>query len=140
MSQDLDSEFKTRRIRQLILRIIIPVVITLFLVSILLHFSNPQIIFELIRYSAPNSLIAAFCVYVCVYLFRAVRFRQFPILNQLSTWDLLPIASLHSFMNLIFPMRSGELSLVYLLRKFHKTEIGSGIGIHFSFVSSISLH
>jgi hypothetical protein len=26
-------------------------------------------------------------------------------------------------------MRSGELSLVYLLRRFHKTEIGSGIGI-----------
>jgi uncharacterized protein (TIRG00374 family) len=128
MSLDLDSENKTRRGR-LILRIIVPVVITVFLISILLHYSNPQTIFQLVRNSAPSSLIAAFGIYVCVYLLRAIRFRQFPMLNQLSTSDLLPIASLHSFMNLIFPMRSGELSLVYLLRRFHQTEIGSGIGI-----------
>jgi uncharacterized protein (TIRG00374 family) len=128
MSQDLDPSSEIQRGR-LILRIIIPIVLTVFLISILLHFSNPQTIFQLIRNSAPRSLIAAFGVYVCVYLFRTIRFQQFPMLKQLSTLDLLPIASLHGFTNLIFPMRSGELSLVYLLRRFHKTEIGSGIGI-----------
>lgn len=129
MSQDLDSDKRTRRARHLIIRIFVPVVMTVFLISILLNYSNPQTIFQLIRNSAPSSLIAAFGVYVGVYLFRAIRFRQFPMLKQLSTLGLLPIASLHSFTNLIFPMRSGELSLVYLLRRYHKTEIGSGIGI-----------
>ena len=128
MSHDLDQYNKTQRGR-LIFRITIPIVITVFLIIILLHYSNPQTIFQFIRNSAPRSLIAAFGVYVCVYLFRSIRFRQFPMLTQLSTLDILLIASLHSFTNLIFPMRSGELSLVYLLRKFHKTEIGSGIGI-----------
>jgi len=92
MSQDLDSENKTRSARQLILRFIVPVVITVFLISILLRYSNPQTVFQLVRNSAPSSLIAAFGIYVCVYLLRAIRFRQFPLLNQLSTSDLLPIA------------------------------------------------
>ncbi len=129
MSQDVDSEHKTRRVRRLIIRIIVPLVITVFLISILLYFSNPKTILQLIQNSNPSSLITSFGVYACVYLIRTLRFQQFPQLNQLSTSDLLPIASLHSFINLIFPMRSGELSLVYLLRKYHKTEIGSGIGI-----------
>jgi uncharacterized protein (TIRG00374 family) len=129
MSIEVDFEHKSRRVRQLIVRIIIPLGITILLISFLLHFSDPQTIFQLVLNSDPADLIAAFGFYICVYLIRTFRFKQFPLLNQISTWDLIPIVSLHGFMNLIFPMRSGELSLVYLLRKFHKTEIGSGMGI-----------
>jgi uncharacterized membrane protein YbhN (UPF0104 family) len=129
MSSDVDLEYKTRGARQLILRIIIPLGITILLISFLLHFSDPRTIFQLVLNSAFGDLIVAFGLYICVYLIRALRFQQFPMLNRISTWNLIPIVSLHGFINLILPMRSGELSLVYLLRKFHKTEIGSGMGI-----------
>lgn len=129
MPENSDKAFRFRKIRRSVTRIVIPIGITAFLIFILLRFSSIQTIAQLLRNSLPRSVFIAFVLYIFVYLIRALRFQQFLILDQISIWRLLPIVSLHGFINLILPMRSGELSLVYLLRKFHKTEIGSGMGI-----------
>ncbi len=71
-------------------------------------------------------LIAGFLLYSCTYILRAFRFSL--LLNRsISMQNLLPMVSVHIMMNNILPVRTGELSYVYLLKKIHARTTGEGL-------------
>lgn len=80
--------------------------------------------------------------YLLLYIARVYRFRSLPALANTRFDLLLSIVSLHNFWNNVLPVRAGELSFVYLLRKHLNVNIGSSAGMLlvirlFDFVASL---
>ncbi|KPK93442.1 MAG: hypothetical protein AMJ88_07825 [Anaerolineae bacterium SM23_ 63] len=110
-------------------QLIIAILITIVLISALVYWVKPMTILQLIRFSDLELVFLALLMYVIVFTLRVVRFHQFQDLANISFWKFLPIVSLHSFFTSILPFRSGEVALIYLLRKYHGKEVGTGVGV-----------
>lgn len=111
-----------------VLQLIITTLMTVVLVGVLLFWVKPKTILQLFRTSDLQLILWALVLYVIVYILRVVRYRHFQELTHISLGKFLPIVSLHSFFTAILPFRSGELTFIYLLQKYHGTEIGTGVG------------
>lgn len=109
--------------------LIITILITVVLIGALVYWVKPVTILQLIRFSDVELVLLALLLYVIVFTLRVVRFQQFQDLANISLWKFLPIVSLHSFFTSILPFRSGEVTFIYLLRKYHGTEVGTGAGV-----------
>lgn len=101
-------------------------IITVVLVAILLSQISFDDLIRTILATDPIYLIAAFFLYFCTYILRALRFSI--LLNgTVRLADLLPIICVHNMMNNILPARTGELSYVYLVKKLQGRTTGEGI-------------
>lgn len=102
--------------------------ISIVLVALLLLLSQIQIADIITTVADIDSLylIAGFLLYVCSYLFRALRFHI--LLNRdVGIRGLFSIVCVHNMMNNLLPARTGELSYMYLLKKVHNRSLEEGI-------------
>ena len=115
--------------RQTLIKISI-VIITVVLVAILLSQIKIADIIATLAGIDPLYLVAGFVLYVCSYLFRALRF--YILLNgEVGIRDLFNIVCVHNMANNILPARTGELSYIYLLKKLHNKKAGEGLATLF---------
>ncbi|MDX8549515.1 lysylphosphatidylglycerol synthase transmembrane domain-containing protein [Methanospirillum purgamenti] len=100
--------------------------ITILLVAILImQISITDVIITLLSIK-PTYLIGGLFFYFGTYLMRAVRFSL--LLNHsVNVRELVPLMCIHNMMNTIFPVRTGEISYIYLLKKVHKRTTGEGV-------------
>jgi|SRR3989344_363713 len=99
--------------------IIISILVTLLLVYFLLSKISINEISQTIISSDIKYIFIAFSVYFLIYLLRAIRFKI--LLNEeLKFKNIFPIVCIHNFMNMVLPLKTGELSYSYLLKKRSK--------------------
>lgn len=102
------------------------VIITLFFVTILFMQISPGDIIKTLTQINPLFLIAGFFLYIGCYLFRSVRF--YYLLNkEIPVSALIPVVCLHNLINMVLPAKTGELSYIFLVNKYHDVKIGEGI-------------
>lgn len=102
------------------------VIITLFFVAILFTQISPGDIVKTLHQINPLCLIAGFFLYIGCYIFRSVRF--YYLLNRtIPVADLFSVVCLHNLINVVLPSKTGELSYIYLVNKYHDRTIGEGI-------------
>lgn len=105
---------------------VVAVLITVVLLAILLSQINIADVIKTLTSINPLYLLTSFVLYTCCYFLRAVRFKI--LLNDESgLLDLFRIVCVHNMVNSVLPMRMGELSYVYLVKKIFKKTIGDGI-------------
>lgn len=101
-------------------------ILTLILVAILFTQVTINDIVCVILTLDPFYLFLSSTFYISSYFFRTLRFHL--LLNQdVSMNSLFTIVCVHNMMNNLLPARTGELSYVYLLRKTHGKNIGTGL-------------
>jgi uncharacterized membrane protein YbhN (UPF0104 family) len=110
------------------LSLVLTLLATAGLVWLFLRVASPEDIFDLFRNISLKYLFFAFLFYLLVFWARTMRLHQFRRLRAKPISDLLPAVAFHSFMNFILPSRSGELTLIYFLRRFSHVDVGSGTG------------
>jgi glycosyltransferase 2 family protein len=106
--------------------IILTILITIVLLTLL--FTQVQLVdlITTIENINPVFLLIGFILYTCSYIFRAWRFHL--LLNkEVSIKDLFNIGCVHNMMNSLLPVRTGELSYIYLLKKVNSRTTGEGI-------------
>lgn len=101
------------------------VVITAILVAILLSQVEISDVRKTISDIEPMYLIGGFGFYILTYFFRALRFHVL-LDRDVGVKDLFTIICIHNMANNILPARTGELSYIYLLKKFHNISSGKG--------------
>ena len=114
MNQKKDTRGK--RFRNVVISVVISGVIVWFLLSKIDLLDIPRAIGNI---PLPSLAIALLLYAISVYL-KAVRFKII-LRTGISLRQLFPIVSLYMFFANILPMRAGELSYVYLLKKQTKT-------------------
>ncbi len=111
------------------IQIVISIVIAGLLVGWLLKLGPPELIIEYIRSANLGYVLFGFIFFTFGYFARGVRFLQFKALEKVDHNELLPIIALYRFFNLLLPARTGDVTLVMLLRKYSKVYVGSSLGI-----------
>ncbi len=107
---------RKKRVRNAVISIIISGAI----VGLLLSEIDPRDVPRTIGNIPLLSLLLAFLLYATSVYLKAVRFKII-LRASISLRQLFPIVSLYMFFANILPMRTGELSYVYLLRKQTRT-------------------
>lgn len=106
--------------------IFVGLIITIALLSILLSQIKLNDVIEILTKINPIYLITGFISYAASYLLRAMRLHT--LLNKkVGVRELFSIVCIHNAALNIFPLRSGELSYIYLLNKRHKITAGEGV-------------
>ena len=101
------------------------IIITVVLLALLFTQINLVDIIVTLENINPVFLLAGFILYTCSYFFRAWRFHI--LLNrEVSIKDLFSIGCVHNMMNSLLPVRTGELSYIYLLKKINNRTTGEG--------------
>lgn len=85
--------------------------------------------FQLFRNSDLQFVIIALLFYVFSYTIRSIRIKLIHSQERINLGILWRTVALHNFLNYILPAKSGDLSLIYLLRKRFHISIGTGAGI-----------
>ncbi|MHC1566235.1 MAG: lysylphosphatidylglycerol synthase transmembrane domain-containing protein, partial [Candidatus Syntropharchaeia archaeon] len=106
---------------------IFAIVLTVVLVAILVSQIDIQSVSEVVSNIEPLYLFIGFFLYLCTYFFRALRFRTLISSKKPNLRDFFAIVSIHNLANSILPARTGELSYIYLMKKFHDVPLGEGI-------------
>ncbi len=107
---------RKKRVRNTIISIVIGGVIVWFLLSKIDVLDVPRAIGAI----PLTSLLLAFLLYVISVFLKSIRFKVI-LRTGISLRRLFPIISLYTFFANILPMRAGELSYIYLLKKQAKT-------------------
>ncbi len=110
-------------------RLILSIAVTVGLIAFLLRLGDPQQIYNLLASARPQGLVVALATYTLVYLARTWRFRLFNILSRVPRLRMFSIAALHALSIMVLPARTGELTLIYLLRRYEGVRIGRGAGV-----------
>ena len=101
------------------------VIITLVLSIVLLSQIKMGDVLNILTHINPISLLPGFGLYILTYYFRALRFHV--LLNRkVKVKDLFTIICIQNMANSTLPARTGELSYVFLLKKFHNKAYGEG--------------
>ena len=109
-------EILIKRARNAAISIIAAVIIVWFLLSKI----DPRDIPHAIGNVSLQGLLLAFLLYAASVFFKAVRFKVI-LRTGITLRQLFPIVSLYMFFANILPMRTGELSYVYLLKRQART-------------------
>ncbi len=105
---------------------ILSILITLILLIFFFSTVDLQDIARILSSIDPLYLGIGFLLYVFTYVLRAIRFRI--LLNHaIPFFRLFPIVCVHNMANSVLPAKSGELSYVYLVKKFGNIQTGEGI-------------
>lgn len=97
-------------------KILISSILTIILVSILftqISFSDFNEVFSNLSLVV---ILIGFLLYTLNYIFRAFRL-QYLLKNKIGFFSSFKIISMHNMFNQILPFRTGEFSLIYLLKK-----------------------
>ncbi len=105
---------------------IIAILLTVIFVAILISQISLKDILSTLANINPAYLLAGFLLYSCSYFFRSLRF-AYLLNNEIRLGDMYRIVCLHNMFNYILPVRSGELSYVYLIKKIHGRSAGEGL-------------
>jgi len=107
---------------------LVTAIVTLALVAILLSQIEVADIIDTLTGIEPVYLVAGFGLYVLSYLFRALRF-YILLDRKVGIKNLFAIICAHNLANNLLPLRTGELSFVYLVGKNHRIPIHRSIAI-----------
>lgn len=102
--------------RKNIFKFFLAFLITLALVGYMAFHVNVSQFINLLKTFPLYWLIMAFILYVMLYISRALRF-EVCFKRKIKIQKILPIVAIHNMANNILPMRVGEFSFIYLLRK-----------------------
>lgn len=92
------------------------VLVSLALVILLLLQLSFQDVLSTLTVAKPMYILGGFVLTCMGYLTRALRF--YILLGKVSFKDLINVTCAHNFANTIMPARTGELSYIYLTKKF----------------------
>lgn len=105
---------------------IVTLLLTFLLLGILLSQIKIEELITTIKNINKTFLILGLFLYSCSYLFRGLRFHI--LLNKkISITDLFYVVCVHNMVNSILPARSGELSYIYILKKYYNLSTGEGL-------------
>ncbi len=116
MSQE--SKVETSPKWKNIVKISIIAIISIFLVWFLLTritIDDVRTVFSEVK---PLYIILGFIIYIFTYIFRSIRF-YYLLGKKVGLKDFYIIVCLHNMINMILPARTGELSYIYLLKKYN---------------------
>jgi len=109
------------------MKIIISAFLAIILASVLLSQIRIEDISKLItKFSIPYAL-GAFFMWSATYFFRTVRFQVLICSKRIEIKNLFPIISVHNFFINILPIRMGEISYIYILKKNQNVKISEGM-------------
>lgn len=111
-----------QRVTKIGLPTVLAVIITYFLLKEIDLQKIPQTLGRL----SIKALLIGFTCYCVLVLAKASRFRALLNLNS-SVYRLFPILALHTFWGNILPMRTGDVSYVYLMQRRQKVDATQGI-------------
>ena len=111
-----------KRITKFGLPTVLAVIITYFLLKEIDIQQIPQTLSRL----SIRALFIGFACYCLLVLAKTLRFRALLDL-KVSVYQLFPILALHTFWGNILPMRTGDVSYVYLMQRRQKVEATQGI-------------
>ncbi len=100
--------------------------LTIVFLAVILWQLDYRLVILFIRKSSPLILILSFVLYTLTYWLRALRWRIL-LGIPLSLFSLFHIVCLHTLSNNLFPFRSGELTLPYFLKRFHKIQLPASL-------------
>lgn len=105
--------------------LIMAVVITVVLLYLTLSQIKPAEIINTLKSIEPTYLIIGFLTYIFCNILRAIRF--YILLNKrIKIRSLFNIVCVYNMVNNMAPMRAGELSYVYMLKKLHNKNAAIG--------------
>jgi uncharacterized protein (TIRG00374 family) len=116
MSEENDNGISLKR--KNIVKIFIILVISVLLVWFLLREITLDDVRSVISNVQPLYIILGFGIYIIIYIFRALRF-HFLLNKKIGFKDLFIIVCIHNMINKILPARTGELSYIYLLKRYN---------------------
>lgn len=99
-----------------IVNVIIGFIISVVLIYFLLGFVNPNDILNTLQNLPLQYLILCFVLYVLIILMRTIRF-NYILETKLKFSQLFNIISIHNLLTNVIPMRLGDFSYVYFMRK-----------------------
>ena len=102
--------------RTLLSKILIPTAIAAIVCYLLLREISIEKIPETLGQAPISALVIGFVLYSLLVWTKALRFRELLELD-VSVWQLTPILALHTFWGNLLPMRSGDLSYIYLMKR-----------------------
>ena len=111
---------------QRIIKIGLPTVLAVIITYFLLKEINIQKIPQTLSRLSAKALFIGFTCYCLLVLAKALRFRALLNLGS-SVYQIFPILVLHTFWGNILPMRTGDVSYVYLMQRRQKVEATQGI-------------
>lgn len=103
-------------IRTLLAKVLFPTSIAIVVCYFLLREISPQEIPDTLRQAPILALVIGFILYSLLVWTKALRFRELLELD-VSVIHLTPILALHTFWGNLLPMRSGDLSYIYLMKR-----------------------
>ena len=99
--------------------------VTAVLLYLLLSQIDPRQIISTIKGIDACCLVGGFILYLLCNIFRALRFHL--LLNrEITLFALFNLVCIYNMMNNLAPMRAGELSYIYMLRKLHNKNAITG--------------
>jgi glycosyltransferase 2 family protein len=106
---------------------IFAILITIVLLALLFSQINLGDVIATLKNINPVYLVAGFILYTCSYVLRAWRFHL--LLNkEVAIKDLFHIECVHNMLNNLLPLRTGELSYIYLLKSEQNRTTGEALG------------
>jgi uncharacterized protein (TIRG00374 family) len=105
---------------------LVTVLVTFLLLGIILSQIRIEDLITTIKSINKIYLVLGLFLYTLSYLFRGLRFHIL-LDKKISLNDLFHIVCVHNMVNSILPARSGELSYIYILKKYHNKSTGEGV-------------
>ena len=114
------------KINHLNKKILVSVIITILIICILSSQVNSGDLLNLILSSNPYLILMSFFCYSFSNFLRAYRF--YILLNKKCQLKvIIPITFVHNMVNSIFPARTGELSYIFLMKKYSNERTGNTV-------------
>ena len=108
-------------------KIILGVFFTVILVWILISQTDSNLIIDTIKKMPFWGISSGFLIYIAYYIFLTLRFDSLIHSKKTPFINLFGLTSVHNMLNNLLPVRSGELSYVYLLKK--RFDLGGSEGV-----------
>ena len=105
---------------------VISIIITFLLLGIILSQIRIEDLIITVKSINKTYLVLGFLLYSFSYVLRGIRFHIL-LDKKISLTDLFHVVCVHNLINSILPARSGELSYIYILRKYHAKSTGEGV-------------
>lgn len=105
------------------------VAVTVVLVVVLLRQASPAQLIRAVASLPAWSLAGAFACYLVSVALRTVRWSVLIRSTRVRLWDLFPVTCLHNFYNNLMPARTGEVSFVYLVRRYFGVTTAEGVAV-----------
>ena len=124
------NDIKTeRKLKIFSARNILFLIISVILAAFLLHQISIQKTLKILVNADPLLLIAAFLIYFISNYFKSVRYSAMMETYHISAFNMFSVTAYQNFFNQILPARTGELTLIYYLKKTAGTDVPKGLHI-----------